>query len=60
MKKEDYNFDLLVIGIKKLIKITETLKGGGTGGISCALQSAKLGSKVGIIDFSKPSPLGKT
>jgi thioredoxin reductase (NADPH) len=32
--------------------------GGGSGGISCAKNASKLGKKVGIADFVKPSPQG--
>ena len=46
LKKEDsYDYDLFVIG-------------GGSGGISCAKTSAKLGKKVAVADFVKPSPMG--
>ena len=40
-----YDYDIFVIG-------------GGSGGISCAKTSSKLGKKVGLADFVKPSPLG--
>lgn len=32
--------------------------GGGSGGLACAKQAAKLGAKVGLADFVKPSPHG--
>jgi thioredoxin reductase (NADPH) len=44
-KTDSYDYDLFVIG-------------GGSGGISCAKTSAKLGKKVAVADFVKPSPLG--
>lgn len=44
-KESTYDYDIFVIG-------------GGSGGISCAKESAKLGKKVGIADFVKPSPQG--
>ena len=47
MDKDNYNYDLTIIG-------------GGSGGISCALQSAKHGKKVAIADYSKPSSIGTT
>ena len=40
-----YDYDLVVVG-------------GGSGGLSCARQAAKLGAKVAILDFVKPSPQG--
>lgn len=40
-----YNFDLIVIG-------------GGSGGISCAREAAKLGKKVACFDFVTPSKHG--
>ncbi|CAD8144411.1 unnamed protein product [Paramecium octaurelia] len=41
----EQEFDLFVIG-------------GGSGGLACAKQAAKLGAKVALADFVKPSPLG--
>lgn len=32
--------------------------GGGSGGLSCAKNAAKLGAKVALCDFVQPSPLG--
>jgi thioredoxin/glutathione reductase (selenoprotein) len=43
----DVDFDLVVIG-------------GGSGGLSCAKEAAKLGWKVACCDFVKPSPPGTT
>ena len=43
--ERSYDFDLFVIG-------------GGSGGISCAKKAAKLGAKVALADFVKPSPQG--
>ena len=40
-----YEYDLLVIG-------------GGSGGLACAKEAAKLGKKVALLDFVTPSPLG--
>jgi len=39
------HYDLLVIG-------------GGSGGLACSKQAAKLGKKVAVCDFVKPSPAG--
>jgi thioredoxin reductase (NADPH) len=33
-------------------------KGGGSGGLACAKETWKLGYKVAVADFVKPSPLG--
>jgi len=41
------HFDLLVIG-------------GGSGGLACSKAAAKLGKKVAVCDFVKPSPPGTT
>lgn len=43
--QEEFEYDLAVIG-------------GGSGGISCGRNAAKLGAKVAVIDFVKPSPYG--
>ena len=43
----DYTYDLLVIG-------------GGSGGLACSKAAQKLGAKVGVMDFVKPSPQGTT
>ncbi|KAG8468147.1 hypothetical protein KFE25_007199 [Diacronema lutheri] len=40
-----YDYDLIVIG-------------GGSGGLSCAKNAAKLGAKVALCDFVQPSPIG--
>ncbi|KAL3914913.1 MAG: hypothetical protein SGPRY_007451, partial [Prymnesium sp.] len=34
--------------------------GGGSGGLACSKQAAKLGKKVAVCDFVKPSPHGTT
>jgi len=41
------HYDLLVIG-------------GGSGGLACSKNAAKLGKKVAVCDFVKPSPQGST
>lgn len=43
----EYRYDYFVIG-------------GGSGGLASAKAAAKLGAKVGIADFVKPSPVGTT
>lgn len=43
--EQELTFDLFVIG-------------GGSGGMAAAKEAAKLGAKVGLADFVKPSPLG--
>lgn len=40
-----FEYDLVVIG-------------GGSGGLACSKEAAKLGAKVAVLDFVKPSPLG--
>ena len=34
--------------------------GGGSGGLACSKQAAKLGKKVAVCDFVQPSPSGTT
>ena len=34
--------------------------GGGSGGLACSKECAKLGAKVAVLDFVKPSPAGAT
>ena len=34
--------------------------GGGSGGLACSKQAAKLGKKVAVCDFVKPTPVGTT
>jgi len=43
----DQHYDLVVIG-------------GGSGGLACSKEAAKLGKKVAVCDFVKPSPPGTT
>ena len=40
-----FQYDLVVIG-------------GGSGGLACSKEAQKLGAKVAVLDFVKPSPLG--
>mmetsp|Transcript_7691 Transcript_7691/g.12776 ORF Transcript_7691/g.12776 Transcript_7691/m.12776 type:complete len:610 (+) Transcript_7691:75-1904(+) len=40
-----FEYDLVVIG-------------GGSGGLACSKEAQKLGAKVAVLDFVKPSPLG--
>jgi len=40
-----FDYDLVVIG-------------GGSGGLACSREAAKLGAKVAVLDFVKPSPKG--
>eukprot|EP00030_Apusomonadida_sp_AF-17_P006122 a677752_82.p2 GENE.a677752_82~~a677752_82.p2 ORF type:complete len:543 (+),score=269.64 a677752_82:173-1630(+) len=42
-----YDYDLVVIG-------------GGSGGLACSREAAKLGAKVAVLDFVTPSPQGST
>lgn len=43
----EYDYDLVVIG-------------GGSGGLACAKEAARLGRRVACLDFVKPSPMGST
>ena len=47
VRSSPYDYDLFVIG-------------GGSGGLSAAKEAAKLGAKVGLADFVKPTPQGTT
>jgi len=40
-----YEYDLVVIG-------------GGSGGLACSKEAKKLGAKVAVLDYVKPSPAG--
>lgn len=42
-----YDYDLVVIG-------------GGSGGLACSKEACKLGARVAVLDFVKPSPKGST
>ncbi|KOO26048.1 thioredoxin reductase mitochondrial [Chrysochromulina tobinii] len=42
-----YDYDVFVIG-------------GGSGGLACAKEAARLGARVGLCDFVRPSPHGTT
>ena len=42
-----YDYDLLIIG-------------GGSGGLACSKEAAKLGARVAVCDFVTPSPKGTT
>lgn len=42
-----FDYDLVVIG-------------GGSGGLACSQEAQKLGAKVAVLDFVKPSPQGST
>lgn len=44
---ETYDFDLVVVG-------------GGSGGLACSKEAQKLGARVAVLDFVKPSPAGST
>eukprot|EP01083_Nonionella_stella_P067943 180036_1 len=46
-QEHSFDYDIVVIG-------------GGSGGISCARQCAKLGAKTALFDFVKPSPHGSS
>ena len=41
----EYDYDCVVIG-------------GGSGGLACSKEVAKLGKKVACLDFVKPTPIG--
>jgi thioredoxin reductase (NADPH) len=43
----EYDFDLVVIG-------------GGSGGLAASKEAAKLGARVAVLDYVKPSPQGTT
>jgi thioredoxin reductase (NADPH) len=45
--QREYDYDLIVVG-------------GGSGGLACSKETAKLGYKVALLDYVKPSPLGNT
>ena len=45
-KDHGYEYDLVVIG-------------GGSGGLACSKEAQKLGAKVAVLDYVKPSPAGK-
>lgn len=42
----EFDYDLIVIG-------------GGSGGLAAAKEAKKLGMKVAVLDYVKPSPIGK-
>mmetsp|Transcript_4022 Transcript_4022/g.11845 ORF Transcript_4022/g.11845 Transcript_4022/m.11845 type:complete len:607 (+) Transcript_4022:172-1992(+) len=46
-KDHGFDYDVVVIG-------------GGSGGLACSKEMAKLGAKVAVLDFVKPSPAGST
>ena len=47
VKEHGFDYDVVVIG-------------GGSGGLACSKECAKLGAKVAVLDFVKPSPAGST
>ncbi|KAH8053821.1 thioredoxin-disulfide reductase [Aureococcus anophagefferens] len=46
-KEHGFDYDVVVVG-------------GGSGGLACSKECAKLGAKVAVLDFVKPSPAGST
>mmetsp|Transcript_19823 Transcript_19823/g.63755 ORF Transcript_19823/g.63755 Transcript_19823/m.63755 type:complete len:611 (+) Transcript_19823:129-1961(+) len=46
-KDHAFDYDVVVIG-------------GGSGGLACSKEMAKLGAKVAVLDYVKPSPAGTT
>jgi hypothetical protein len=45
LEEEEFDYDLVVIG-------------GGSGGLAAAKEATKLGMKVAVLDYVKPSPIG--
>ncbi|KAH8077204.1 thioredoxin-disulfide reductase [Aureococcus anophagefferens] len=46
-REHGFDYDVVVVG-------------GGSGGLACSKECAKLGAKVAVLDFVKPSPAGST
>lgn len=46
LAEAEFDYDLIVIG-------------GGSGGLAAAKEAKKLGMKVAVLDYVKPSPIGK-